>query len=113
MRIGFLSTRIAGADGVSLEIAKLATICRRLGHAVCYCAGDLEPWLAAEGMLVPAMHFAHPEARWIHDHSFGTTVAVKDGGPPSLRERIAAMALDLKAAIGRFVADFGVDLLFV
>mgnify|MGYP005859203733 CR=1 FL=1 len=108
MRIGFLSTRIAGADGVSLEIAKLATICRRLGHAVCYCAGELEPWLAAEGMLAPAMHFAHPEARWIHDHSFGTTVAAVD-----LHERIATMAGQLKAAIGRFVADFGVDLLFV
>lgn len=108
MRIGFLSTRIAGADGVSLEIAKLATICRRLGHAVCYCAGELEPWLAAEGMLAPAMHFAHPEARWIHDHSFGTTVAAAD-----LHERIATMAGQLKAEIGRFVADFGVDLLFV
>ncbi len=108
MRIGFLSTRIAGADGVSLEIAKLATICRRLGHSVCYCAGELEPWLADEGMLVPAMHFAHPEARAIHDLCFGATVAA-DG----LHRRIAAMAADLKAAIGRFVADFGVDLLFV
>jgi glycosyltransferase involved in cell wall biosynthesis len=59
-------------------------------------------------MLVPEMHFAHPEARWIHDYSFGTTAAAE-----GLRQRIAAMATDLKAAIGRFVADFGVDLLFV
>ena len=108
MRIGVVSTRIAGTDGVSLEIAKLATLCRRLGHSVCYCAGELEPWLADEGMLVPAMHFAHPEAKAIHDRCFGTTVAAEP-----LHERIAAMAADLKAAIGRFVADFGVDLLFV
>ncbi|MEJ5199863.1 MAG: glycosyltransferase family 4 protein, partial [Anaerolineae bacterium] len=113
MKIGFLSTRIAGADGVSLEIAKLATICRRLGHQVCYCAGELEPWLEPDGMLVPAMHFAHPEARWIHDHSFGAAAVTQSAGPAPLRERIAAMAADLKAAIGRFVADFGVDLLFV
>ncbi|MGC8782050.1 MAG: glycosyltransferase family 4 protein [Anaerolineae bacterium] len=114
MRIGFLSTRIAGADGVSLEIAKLATICRRLGHAVCYCAGELEPWLEPDGMLVPEMHFMHPEARRIHDHSFGAAAEGGGGaGPAPLRERIAAMAADLRAAIGRFVADFGVDLLFV
>ncbi len=113
MRIGFVSTRIAGTDGVSLEIAKLATLCRRLGHSVCYCAGELDPRLTDEGMLVPAMHFAHPEAQAIHDRCFGTAVAAERGGPPSLRERIAAMAADLKAAIGRFVADFGVDLLFV
>jgi len=36
MNIGFISTRIAGTDGVSLEIAKLATILRRLGHDCCY-----------------------------------------------------------------------------
>ncbi|MFO3795852.1 MAG: glycosyltransferase [Anaerolineales bacterium] len=108
MRIGFLSTRIAGADGVSLEIAKLATICHRLGHQVCYCAGDLEPWLAPDGMLVPAMHFAHPEARWIYHHSFGIPIAVAQ-----LRERITAIAADLKVAVARFVADFRVDLLFV
>lgn len=109
LRVGFISTRIAGADGVSLEIAKLATICRRLGHKVCYCAGELEPWLReGHGLLVPEMHFAHPEARWIHDHSFGTTEAT-----PNLHARIAAMAGRLKADIGRFVADFAVDLLFV
>ncbi len=109
MKIGFLSTRIAGADGVSLEIAKLATICGRLGCQVCYCAGELEPWLAGDqGRLVPEMHFAHPEARWIHDHSFGAAQAAA-----GLRERIAAMAAGLKAAIAAFVADFDVDVLFV
>jgi len=109
LRVGFLSTRIAGTDGVSLEIAKLATICQRLGHAVCYCAGELDGSLAEAGaMLVPEMHFTHPEARWIHDHSFGTVEAA-----PDLLERIAAMAARLRAAIGRFVDDFSVDVLFV
>jgi len=107
MNIGFVSTRIAGTDGVSLEIAKLATILRRLGHNCRYCAGELDATFAP-GQLVPEMHFTHPEARWIHDHSFGTTEAV-----PGLGERIAAMAGRLKAAIGRFVADFAIDLLFV
>lgn len=109
LRIGFAATRIAGTDGVSLEVAKLATICGRLGHEVYYCAGELDPWLdGPHGRRAPEMHFAHPEARWIYDHSFGTTEAT-----PDLRPRIAAMAGRLKDTIGRFVADFAVDCLFV
>jgi glycosyltransferase involved in cell wall biosynthesis len=106
MKIGFLSTRIAGADGVSLEIAKLATILRRLGHDCCYCAGELDA-SSAPGFLVPEMHFAHPEAVWIHDHCFGTTEAA-----PNLHERIDGMAGRLRAAIARFVDEYRVDVLF-
>ena len=107
MNIGFLSTRIAGTDGVSLEIAKLAVILRRLGHACCYCAGELDDTFTP-GFRAPEMHFAHPEAVWIHDHCFGTTEAV-DG----LAGRIASMAERLRAAITRFVDEFRVDVLFV
>lgn len=114
MNIGFISTRIAGTDGVSLEIVKLATILHRLGHRCCYCAGELDadrvPGRAAtEGRLyAPEMHFAHPEAVWIHDHCFGTKVAA--GG---LYERIEAMADRLTAAVARFIDEQGVDVLFV
>ncbi len=107
MRIGFVSTRIAGSDGVSLEISKLATIAERLGHTCCYCAGELGPNFAP-GLLDPEMHFAHPEAVWIHDHSFGTTVPT-DG----LLERIAAMAARLQHTLSTFVAAQRVDVLFV
>lgn len=107
MNIGFISTRIAGTDGVSLEIAKLAVILRRLGHDCCYCAGELDAW-AAPGLLVPEMHFTHPEAAWIHDHCFGTTKARDD-----LAERIDAMAAQLRVAIKRFVDEYRVDVLFI
>ncbi|MCB0201711.1 MAG: glycosyltransferase family 4 protein [Anaerolineae bacterium] len=105
MRIGFLSTRLAGTDGVSLETAKLAVICRRLGHEVFYCAGELDGD-GPPGLLVPEMHFAHPEALWIHDHSFGVVDA-----PPELATRIAAMAGSLHQAIGQFVEQFEIDVL--
>ncbi|MEZ4771265.1 MAG: hypothetical protein R2844_22955 [Caldilineales bacterium] len=105
MRVGFLSTRLAGTDGVSLETAKLAVICRRLGHDVFYCAGELDPD-GPPGLLVPEMHFTHPEARWIHDHSFGVAVA-----PAGLTARITAMAGSLRASIGRFVDEFQIDVL--
>ncbi len=106
MNIGFISTRIAGADGVSLEIAKLATILRRLGHDCCFCAGELDDSFQP-GFLVPEMHFTHPEAVWIHDHCFGTTEAA-----PGLRQRIQTMAARLQAAIARFVDEFHVDVIF-
>ena len=62
MNIGFISTRIAGTDGVSLEIAKLAAILRRLGHRVLLLRRRVGR-VAAPGLLVPEMHFTHPEAR--------------------------------------------------
>lgn len=107
MNIGFLSTRIAGTDGVSLEISKLATILRCLGHDCCYCAGELDANFAP-GFLDPELHFAHPEAVWIHDACFGTTEA-----SAGLQERIAAMAARLHAAIAGFVETHRVDVLFV
>ncbi len=112
MNIGFVSTRIAGTDGVSLEVAKLATILRRLGHDCCYCAGELDPTFTP-GHLVPEMHFSHPEALWIYERCFGGCVTAGGDEASLLRERIATMARDLKAAIAGFVETQRVDVLFV
>jgi glycosyltransferase involved in cell wall biosynthesis len=105
MRVGFISTRLAGTDGVSLETAKVAAIVRRLGHEVYYCVGELEDD-GPPGLLVSEMHFAHPQVQAIHDEAFL--------GPPSpdLRMRVEALAAELRDAVGDFVAGFGIDLLF-
>ena len=105
MNIGFVSTRLAGTDGVSLETGKWATIFRRLGHHVYYCAGELEPD-GPPGLLVPRMHFAHPEVRWIHDHAFGTTTPTAD-----LYSRIHTLAQELKEYLYRFIDAFQIDIL--
>ncbi|HZW04637.1 MAG TPA: glycosyltransferase family 4 protein [Anaerolineaceae bacterium] len=105
MNIGFLSTRLAGTDGVSLETEKWATILKNLGHRLFFCAGELNPDL--HGMLVPEMHFTHPEIKWIHDRSFSQTGAC----PPDLQQRIDAMVPSLKDYIRRFVKAFDLDLL--
>ncbi len=110
MNVGFISTRIAGTDGVSLEIPKLATILHRLGHNCCYCAGELDAAFAP-GQWVPEMHFTHPEAVWLHDQCFGERATAEGNG--AFRERIAAFASVLKAAIARFVKAYRVDVLFV
>ena len=105
MNIGFISTRLAGTDGVSLETAKLAAICQRLGHDVFYCAGELEEG-CPPGLLDPAMHFYDPEARWIYDESFGRAEA-----HPELRPRIDAMAARLRPTVERFVDEYAIDVL--
>ena len=69
MNIGFVSTRLAGTDGVSLETAKLVTILRRMGHQPFYCAGELD-LTSPPGIVVPEMHFAHPEARRMQRKAF-------------------------------------------
>lgn len=107
MNLGFLSTRLAGTDGVSLETAKFAEICRRLGHEIFYCAGELDDD-APPGLLLPALHFTHPEAVWTHDHAFGTSEET-----PGLRDRIVVMAGELKLRIGEFVRQFDIDVLIV
>jgi len=49
MRIGFISTRLSGSDGVSLEVAKWMRVLRRMGHVCFFCAGELGGY-AADGL---------------------------------------------------------------
>ncbi len=59
-RIGFVSTRFAGTDGVSLETAKWATILERMGHACFYFSGLCD---RPEGQcyVVPEAFYRHPD----------------------------------------------------
>ena len=60
INIGFISTRIAGTDGVSLEIAKWAATLTNLGHNCFYFAGECD---RPEDIshVTPEAHFMHPE----------------------------------------------------
>jgi hypothetical protein len=59
-RIGFISTRFAGNDGVSLESAKWAAVLERMGHECFYFCGECDR--AKEiSYLVPEAFYRHPE----------------------------------------------------
>jgi glycosyltransferase involved in cell wall biosynthesis len=105
MNIGFVSGRLAGTDGVSLETAKWADVVRGMGHEVFYCAGELEPD-GPPGLLVPEMYFHTPEADWIVEHAYGSTAA-----HPDLRGRIDRLAAFLKERLREFISRFSIDLL--
>jgi len=115
MQIGFVSFRLAGTDGVSLESAKIAQILHRLGHDIYYFAGEFDPehvdqdlfFCPLSGqMLIGAAHFTHPEIRWITEHAFGS-----QPGHPELRQRIESAADQLEDALRHFIGDYGLDLI--
>jgi len=105
MNVGFVSGRIAGTDGVSLETHKWAQVMERLGHQVFYCAGELEEG-GPPGLLVPEMYFHTEEADWIVDHAYGTTQE-----HPELRPRIRRLADLIKGKLYEFVGEYEIDLL--
>ncbi|MHB8899407.1 MAG: glycosyltransferase family 1 protein, partial [Thermoguttaceae bacterium] len=69
-RIGFVSTRFAGTDGVSLESAKWAQVLWHYQHSSHWFGGRLERDPHAS-MLVPEACFTHPDNAWINERVFG------------------------------------------
>lgn len=63
-RIGFVSTRIAGTDGVSLEIKKWDRALRELGYKCFHFAGECE-YPEEISMEVPEAHFTHSDIQKI------------------------------------------------
>ena len=103
--IGFISTRFAGQDGVSLESAKWASVLWEDRHVSYWYSGrsDREP---AVSHCVPEAYFNHPECRWINQRIWGQTRR-----SPQVTERIRAMAEYLKKTLYDFVEQFDIDLL--
>ena len=106
MRIGIISTRICGSDGVSLEIRKWAAILRRQGHELYYCAGELEGGL--EGKLVPQMHFRDPSIEKLQAQIFS-----QDCDQSAARKQMEALRDSLRAELAEFLERFHIQLVIV
>ena len=107
VRIGFVSTRLAGTDGVSLETAKWSKILTGLGHECFYFAGECE-WPAERSHVVPEAHFNHPEIRALNADLFDRYIR-----SPQASRRIQALQWHLKAHLYEFVRSFDLGLLIV
>ena len=105
MRLGFVSTRFAGTDGVSLEALKWAEMLEEMGHEVFWFSG-LSDRPADVSMCVPEAFFGHPENEWLAKRIWGV-----DRRDPLLTERIQALAGYLKEMLRRFVDRFKIDVL--
>ena len=67
--IGFISTRFAGTDGVSLETQKWATVLERLGHKCFYFAGECDR-NSDQSQVVPEAFYRHPEIDKINQQAY-------------------------------------------
>lgn len=105
MRIGFIATRLAGTDGVSLETAKLATVLRRQGHEIFYCAGELDG--EVPGLLIPEAHFADPVAIALGERAF-SPLPDRD-----LLADISHRAGELVPALEEFVRRYQIEYVIV
>ena len=68
-RIGFISTRFAGTDGVSLETAKWAAILERMSHTCYYFSGECDR-PGDRCYLVPEAFYRHPSIDAINQAVF-------------------------------------------
>ncbi len=95
MRFGFISTRFAGTDGVSLESAKWAQVLEQSGQQVFWFCG-LSDRPETITQIVPEAHFEHPdivalnEAIWGKDHLPATVTAAVETIRQHLRQEIEA-----------------------
>ena len=103
--VGFIATRLAGTDGVSLEAGKWARVLESEGCECYFLAGELDT-PAEHSMLVEEAHFKHPEVRSIYRDCFGVQVR-----PPEMTDKIQALKNLLKERIREFLGKFSIDLI--
>ncbi len=109
MRIGFISTRLNGTDGVSLEVEKWATVLTRMGHEVFFCAGELGGY-SAGGTLIPQLHFNHQSILALNRRAFDDGV---EADPEKLVDEIYEMADEIRAPLRHFIRSNRLDLIIV
>ena len=109
MRIGFISTRLSGTDGVTLEVEKWARVLTRMGHEVFFCAGELGDY-AKGGTVIPKLHFADQSILSLSRRAFDQN-GETDG--EKLSDQIYAMADELRTPLRRFIRDNRLNLIVV
>jgi glycosyltransferase involved in cell wall biosynthesis len=107
LKIGFVSTRFSGTDGVSLEAGKWHHVMTRRGHACFWFGGevDRDPNVS---MQVPEAHFKNDHIQWINRRVFNGTKR-----HPSVTEAIHNTRYLLKQKLHEFISRFEINLMVV
>lgn len=105
MNIGFVSTRFAGTDGVSLESAKWAEVLWDDRHVSYWYSGlsDRDPSISH---CIPEAYFGHSENEWINRRVWG-----QPRRPRAVSARIRELARYLKLTLYDFVSRYDIDIL--
>ncbi|HUH95906.1 MAG TPA: glycosyltransferase family 4 protein [Anaerolineales bacterium] len=130
--IGFISTRFAGTDGVSLETAKWAAVLERLGHPCFYFAGECDR-SAQRSQVVPEAFYRHPEIDKLNQQAYSGSWTVTQAAraarpemaklhkdffsiyvrPPAMTRRINELKEYLKEELYKFAQRFDLEILII
>ncbi|MFC1488374.1 glycosyltransferase [Thermodesulfobacteriota bacterium] len=105
LNVGFVSTRLAGTDGVSLEASKWADVFSQNGHSCFWFAGKLDRD-AEKSFIVAEAHFKHKKNQWINEKVLG-----RKGRTPRVTQAIHNLRSLLKLQLHTFIDQFNIDLL--
>jgi mannosylglucosylglycerate synthase len=103
--VGFISTRLAGTDGVSLETEKWAKVIEPEGLKAFYFAGELDR-PPERCYVVPEAHFTHPDVKDIYEKSFGGIKRDR-----AVSKGVYQLAIKLKDHLYEFVEKFDIQLI--
>src|SRR5438046_652969 len=104
-RIGFISTRFHGTDGVTLEAAKWAYILAGQGHS-CYWMAGLLDTPPDTSFLAPLAFFSHPEVAEVQGHLFGKVTRTR-----AVTNEVQVIKEKLKDEIYHFIEKFQLEVL--
>jgi mannosylglucosylglycerate synthase len=104
-KIGFISTRIAGTDGVSLEIKKWCEVLNRNGFKCYFFAGELD-MPPEKSFLAKEAHFEHPEVKKVQKYCFDRMTR-----PRRISKKIHDIKDQVKSKLYRFQKKFDLDLI--
>ncbi len=104
-RIGFISTRFQGNDGVSLETHKWVTVLQKMGHTCYWFAGKLDT-PPQRSYLAEKAFFEHPEIHALQSKFFGVQVRNRE-----TTNEIMRLKEELKDEIYKFIEKFQIEVL--
>jgi hypothetical protein len=104
-KIAFVSTRIHGTDGVSLEIEKWTHVLERMGHQCFFISGQSDRPDAVSA-IIPEAHFTHPIIEEINRQCFGREIR-----NPVISGQIHELAWVLKERLREALMRFEIDVI--
>ena len=130
--IGFISTRFAGTDGVSLETQKWATVLERMEHKCFYFAGECDR-MPDRSYVVPEAFYRHPEIDILNQQAFsGSWTVTKEAikahpeiahlhkdffsihvRPPQMTKRVNELKEYFKDELYKFAGQFSLEILVI
>ncbi len=103
--IGFVSARLAGTDGVSLEALKWANTLATM-DCECFCFAGESDWAADRSTIVPEAHFNAPEIQSINNDLFGDNIRT-----PDTSKAVQRLKDHLKDHLYKFIKQFEITIL--